>query len=53
MAHRHPDLTREIAELRAEIRQLRRIVTAMSVLQTAARIVLGTPFTELLDSDSE
>jgi hypothetical protein len=53
MAHQHPDLTREIAALRAEVRQLARIVNAMKLLQTAARIVLGAPFTELLDQDPE
>lgn len=53
MAHRHDDTERDIAALRAEVRDLRRMVNAMKLLQTAARIVLGTPFTELLDQDPE
>jgi hypothetical protein len=43
MAHQHEDLVREMATLRAEVRQLRRIVETMRLLQTAARIILGLP----------
>ena len=53
MAHQHEDLVRQLAELRAEVRSLTRLVNAMKLLQTAARLVLGTPYTELLDSDPE
>lgn len=55
MAHQHEDLNREIAELRAELRKLRRLVETMHLLMTAARIVLGLPVptTELLDPDPE
>ena len=53
MAHQHEDLVREITTLRAEVRSLTQMVNAMKLLQTAARIVLGTSFTELLDHDPE
>jgi hypothetical protein len=55
MAHRHEDLERELATVRAEVRELRRIVETMRLLQTAARIVLGLPIptTELLGQDPE
>jgi hypothetical protein len=49
MAHRHHDLERELVDLREQVRTLRQLVNAMSVLQQAARIVLGLPFHELIE----
>jgi hypothetical protein len=53
MAHRHGDLERELAEVREEVRSLRRLLETMRTLQTAAQVLLGTPITELLGLDPE